>query len=52
MRFTPANEAYLSHDPLPIPLQRNAMKLKDLLKLVAPHKRVRLNLDMKEYSGS
>jgi glycerophosphoryl diester phosphodiesterase len=27
------------------------MKLKDLLKLVAPHKRVRLNLDMKEYSG-
>ena len=51
VRFSPDNVAYLSHDPLPVPLQRNAMKLKDLLRLVAPHKRVRLNLDMKEYSG-
>ena len=51
VRFTPASDAYLSHDPLPLPLQRDAMQLKELLKLVAPHKRVRLNLDMKEYSG-
>ena len=51
VRFTPANDAYLSHDPLPLPQQRDAMRLKELLKLVAPHKRVRLNLDMKEYSG-
>jgi glycerophosphoryl diester phosphodiesterase len=51
VRFTPENEAYLSHDPLPLPLQRNAMRLEDLLKFVVPHKRVRLNLDMKEYTG-
>jgi glycerophosphoryl diester phosphodiesterase len=51
VRFTPDNDAYLSHDPLPLPLQRNAMRLKDLLKLAAPHPKVRLNLDMKEYSG-
>ncbi len=51
VRFTPDKEAYLSHDPLPLPQQRNAMRLKELLKLVAPRRRVRLNLDMKEYSG-
>ena len=51
VRFTPQNEAYLSHDPLPLPLQRNAMRLKDLLKLAASHPKVRLNLDMKEYGG-
>ena len=51
VRFTPENEAYLSHDPLPLPLQRNAMRLKELLKLAASHPKVRLNLDMKEYSG-
>ena len=51
VRFTPENEAYLSHDPVPVPLQRNAMRLKELLKLVASLPKVRLNLDMKEYSG-
>jgi glycerophosphoryl diester phosphodiesterase len=51
VRFTPHNDAYLSHDPLPLPLQRNAMRLKELLKLVAPYRGVRLNLDMKEYSS-
>jgi len=51
VRFTKDLDAYLSHDPLPIPHQRNAMKLEELLKLVTPHKRVCLNLDMKEYSG-
>jgi glycerophosphoryl diester phosphodiesterase len=51
VRFTPENDAYLSHDPLPLPLQRNAMRLKDLLKLASSHPKVRLNLDMKEYSG-
>jgi glycerophosphoryl diester phosphodiesterase len=51
VRFTPQNEAYLSHDSIPLPLQRNAMRLKDLLKLVASHPKVRLNLDMKEYGG-
>jgi glycerophosphoryl diester phosphodiesterase len=51
VRFTPENEAYLSHDPLPIPLPRGAMRLKDLLKLAAAHPKVRLNLDLKEYTG-
>ncbi|MCX7030643.1 MAG: glycerophosphodiester phosphodiesterase [Spirochaetes bacterium] len=51
VRFTPDNDVYLSHDPLPLPLQRNAMRLKDLLKLAASHPKVRLNLDMKEYTG-
>jgi glycerophosphoryl diester phosphodiesterase len=51
VRFTLDNETYLSHDPLPLPQQRNAMRLKDLLKLAASHPKVRLNLDMKEYSG-
>ncbi len=51
VRFTPQNEAYLSHDPLPLPLQRNAMRLKELLKLVVSHPKVCLNLDMKEYGG-
>lgn len=51
VRFTPDNEAYLSHDPLPMPLPRGTMRLKDLLKLAAAHPRVRLNLDMKEYTG-
>jgi len=51
VRFTRDNEAYLSHDPLPPSQQRNAMRLKELLKLVSPHTRVRLNLDVKEYSS-
>jgi len=51
IRFTPDSEAYLSHDPLPMPLPRSAMRLKDLLNLTAAHPRVRLNLDMKEYTG-
>jgi glycerophosphoryl diester phosphodiesterase len=51
VRFTPDNDAYLSHDPLPPSLQRTAMRLEELLKLVAPHAGVRLNLDMKEYTG-
>jgi glycerophosphoryl diester phosphodiesterase len=51
VRFTPDNDAYLSHDPLPLPLQRTAMRLEELLKLVAPHGGVRLNLDMKELTG-
>jgi glycerophosphoryl diester phosphodiesterase len=51
VRFTPKNEAYLSHDPLPMPLTRNVMRLKELLKLAASRPKVRLNLDMKEDSG-
>jgi glycerophosphoryl diester phosphodiesterase len=51
VRFAADNEAYLSHDALPMPLQRNVTRLKELLKLAAAHPTVRLNLDMKEYSG-
>lgn len=51
VRFTPDNHAYLAHDPLPVPRQKGAMRLRDLLKLAASHPTVRLNLDMKEYSG-
>ncbi len=51
VRFAPDREAYLSHDPLPAPLQRNAMRLSELLELVASHPTIRLNLDLKEYSG-
>ena len=51
VRFTPDNEAYLSHDALPMPLPRGTMRLKELLKLAAARPKVRLNLDMKEYTG-
>ena len=51
VRFTPDNHAYLAHDPLPVAQQKGAMRLKDLLNLAASHPTVRLNLDMKEYSG-
>jgi glycerophosphoryl diester phosphodiesterase len=51
VRFTPKHEAYLSHDPVAVPLPRNVMRLKELLRLAAPHPKVRLNLDMNEYSG-
>lgn len=51
VRFTPDNEAYLSHDPLPMPLPREVMRLRDLLKLAASRPTVRLNLDLKEYTG-
>jgi len=51
VRFTPDNEAYLSHDALRMPLPRGTMRLKELLKLAAARRKVRLNLDMKEYTG-
>jgi glycerophosphoryl diester phosphodiesterase len=51
VRFTPENVPYLAHDALAAPLREKAMSLADLLRLVAPHPGVRLNLDMKEYSG-
>jgi glycerophosphoryl diester phosphodiesterase len=51
IRFTPAGEAYLSHDRLPPTRQRDAMRLKELLALVARRPKVRLNLDMKEVTG-
>jgi glycerophosphoryl diester phosphodiesterase len=51
VRFTSTGEAYLSHDRLPPARQRGAMRLKDLLALVARRPRVRLNLDMKEVTG-
>lgn len=51
VRFTPDNEAYLSHDPAPMPLPREFMRLKALLKLAASHPTVHLNLDLKEYTG-
>lgn len=51
VRFTPDNEAYLSHDPVPMPLPREVMRLRDLLKLAASRPTVRLNLDLKEYTG-
>jgi glycerophosphoryl diester phosphodiesterase len=51
VRFTPEKAAYLSHDALPPALQSGAMRLEDLLRLTAAHATVRLNLDLKEYSG-
>ncbi len=51
VRFTTGSDAYLAHDPEPSPLQNGTMRLKDLLKLAASHPTVRLNLDMKEYTG-
>ncbi len=51
VRFTPANAAYLAHDALPSLQQEKAMSLSDLLRLAAAHPTVRLNLDLKEYSG-
>jgi glycerophosphoryl diester phosphodiesterase len=51
IRFTQSGEAYLSHDRLPPSGQRNAMRLKELLALVARRPKVRLNLDMKEVTG-
>jgi glycerophosphoryl diester phosphodiesterase len=51
VRFTPEKAAYLSHDALPPAQQLRAMRLEDLLQLAAAHATVRLNLDLKEYSG-
>ena len=51
VRFTPANVPYLAHDALAAPQQDGAMSLADLLGLVAPHPGIRVNLDIKEYSG-
>jgi glycerophosphoryl diester phosphodiesterase len=51
IRFTRTGEAYLSHDRLAPARQRGAMRLKDLLALAARHRKVRLNLDMKEVTG-
>jgi glycerophosphoryl diester phosphodiesterase len=51
VRFTTGNDAYLAHDRLASPLPEGAMRLKELLKLAASHPTVRLNLDMKEYTG-
>ncbi len=51
VRFAADNIAYLAHDALAAPAQGRAMQLTDLLELVAPHPAVRLNLDLKEYSG-
>ncbi len=51
VRFTPENVPYLAHDALAAPLRDKAMSLADLLRLVAPHPGVRLNLDIKEYTG-
>lgn len=51
VRFTAEKAAYLSHDPLPSPLQARAMSLQDLLTLVKEHPGVGLNLDLKEITG-
>ncbi len=51
VRFTGAGEAYLYHDRLPPARLSGAMRLKELLALVARRSRVRLNLDMKETTG-
>lgn len=51
VRFTPQNVPYLAHDAVAPRLQGGAMRLADLLRLAAAHPTVRLNLDLKEYSG-
>ena len=51
VRFTRAGGTYLSHDPLPPARQRDAMRLEELLAMVARRPGVRLNLDMKEVTG-
>ncbi len=51
VRFTPDLTAYLSHDALPPGQQAAAMTLEELLETVAPHPTVKLNLDMKEFTG-
>ncbi len=51
VRFTPESVAYLSHDALPPEGQAGAMKLTELLDIIAPHPSVALNLDMKEVAG-
>jgi glycerophosphoryl diester phosphodiesterase len=51
VRFTRQNVPYLAHDALPPALQGGAMTLAALLELAAARTDVRLNLDMKEYSG-
>lgn len=51
VRFTGGRDAYLAHDPLPPARLRAAVRLGDLLPLVAKRRGVRLNLDMKEVAG-